>query len=156
MTKIQEDDFLKYGCGSRSLIKLAAIHNKTITQEDFCKRFEHHFPKPETEYGGTITSTLIYIAICLGMCSEHADTLVSPELAKKAFLENMTRGIFLLTEKAKDKNGCLGDFNHCRLLLNWTNDTLLVWQTNPDGKEFEMIVREAELGEQRAHFVLLY
>ena len=156
MTAEQILDFNKFGCGSRCLMKLSELYGKPINKEEFCQKFSTYFPYPETQYGGTVVSSLIDIARHMGICNGFADTSVDPELCKAAFLNRQTRGVFLITEREKDKNNEICINHHCRLLLNWEDDKLLVWHPNPDGTEREMTLEKEQLPERLANFVLLY
>ena len=51
MTEVQTTQWNQYACTSRSLVKLANMHNISISDDEFAVRFEQYFPDREKSYG---------------------------------------------------------------------------------------------------------
>jgi hypothetical protein len=65
MTRQQEEQFNKFGCVARCIIKAAEIKGQPITNDAFCDRFATLFP--ENEYGGLLTSQIVEVIREIGL-----------------------------------------------------------------------------------------
>ena len=151
MTSEEESEFLKFGCVSRSIIKLCELRNIPISADDFVDRFRDKFDP--NHFGALHVDGFCFVVRDLQLCGSVA-ALRDIELIKQ-FLGQSSLGIFLLTDRRYDFEHLF----HTRLVLGMAKqgeeEGLIVSNPIQDGRVVDHFLSFESLERQLAHFLLL-
>jgi len=154
MTPAQTEQFDQNGCASRCIIKLAELHKKPISQDEFVLRFENRFPLWKTHCGLLGASGIIDVCRSLQLCRE-AEAFRSYKRVGQIYDETRSAGIFLLTERCWLDT--TKDFFHCSLILDHANGVWHVWSPAENGEVVDAPSVTTQFLEDRlAHFLVLF
>ena len=155
MTAEQKEQFDKFGCVSRCIIKLMEWHHKPITADEFVARFYPRFPHWVEACGLLSMSDIIDICRELQI-ARHANTYRDRAVVL-GFLQGVrTSGVFMFSERAF--NGASDKIYHCSL-VGYTNQRFRVWSPCTNGIFVEGELENAAFDEMvdkgLAHFLVL-
>jgi len=139
-----------YSCASRCLIKLAEMHGKPISNDDFRAKFGHLFPP--LQEGLTNTAEQIEIAKGLGLCNS-ALALRDQRKVKDLMTKKQQRGVLVLTDRHPHDNNA--DLFHCRLLCGGDDTNVKLFSPFQDGTAPILPDTWANLEKQLVHFIVL-
>jgi hypothetical protein len=122
MNATQRQQWDDYACMSKALIKSASVKGIQLTEDDFCRRYESDFPRPQTHYGGLILSRFYKIAIDIGL-GRDMDLFCHHENAKEYFDRGLS--VFVVSELHLDPKRC-DPFNHTSALLDIDDQSFTV------------------------------
>jgi hypothetical protein len=165
MTPEEKSDFAKFGCVSRSIIKLCDVKGLTISDDDFVERYRGLFV-PE-KFGALTVDRICDIVRDLAFCS-FLDSVRDSCLILKKFRNHQedktpSNGVFLLS----DKNDQGEYIFHCRLVLGGVTqmrgdptsptkiDCLLLFDPISDGSVREYWISLADLERELPHYLVL-
>jgi hypothetical protein len=155
MTDAQKQQFDKFGCVSRCIIKLTEWHQKPITADDFVARFYGRYPH-WVEVCGLLSMSDI-IDICRELqIARHANTYRDIAVVRGFLHGVMTSGVFMFSER--DFTGVGEKIYHCSL-VGYTNQRFRVWSPTADGRFVEGELEDSAVYEMTdkglAHFLVL-
>ena len=143
----EDEQFNLFGCGSRCIIKLAELHNKPVSRQEFIDRFRDLFPL--NHIGLTNTAEQIEMAKGLGLCRTACAFRIR-EYVVDEYVSRRTSGVFLLT----DRNEESAHLFHCRLVLGVTANHVRLFSPFQDGSDLELDTTWSDLEIQEPHFLV--
>ena len=153
MTDAQKQQFKKFGCTSRCIIKLTELRGHPITADDFVYRFIPCFPQWSVDgrCGLLAVSDMIDVCRALGI-ARHAHTFQDTDKVREFMQGGVAEGVFLLTERYFEG---LDDGSHCSLVRS-IGDRVRIWSPADDGQDMDDLPMSFDtLSKSLAHFLVL-
>jgi hypothetical protein len=143
MTPEQQQQFDRFGCVPRCIIELAKTKGHSITDDEFCARFDSFFPDRDNQYGMLLTSQIAEVIKGLGMGRHFLTFRRYPAIVSR--FGQGQRDILVLSEIDLYANN---ENDHCSLLKEIDEQHFRLWTPLSDQRhdepDFEASVWEAK------------
>jgi len=146
MTADQRRRFNEYGCVSRCIIKLAKTKGNSITDDEFCAKFDRRLFLNWERYGMLLTSQIVEVIKDLRLGRHFLTFRRYPAIVSR-FREGQTDIlVFSEIDLRENENGCV---DHCSLLREIDDQHFKLWIPWKDGSNSERNL-EARLWDDKA------
>src|SRR5438105_4150656 len=134
MTADQRKRYNEYGCVSRCIVELSKAKELSITDDEFCERFDRRFFLNWERYGMLLTSQIAEVTRELGVGRQFLTFRRYPAIVSR-FNDGQT-GIFVFSE-IDLREGHHGCNDHCSLLREIDDHRFKLWIPWQDGSNSE-------------------
>lgn len=135
MTSDQQEQFNRFGCIARCMIKLAEIKGRAITKEAFCTQFNGLFLNP-TQYGLLLTSQIVDVIRRLDLGQHFQSFRRYCEI--DSLFNNEHRSILVFSEINIIDPTATDLVKHCSLLVAINHRDFRIWTPLNDGSDQEL------------------
>jgi hypothetical protein len=143
-----EQNFNKYGCVSRCLIKLAELKGRPITPKQFCEKFGILFTNPQ-QPGLLVTSQILNVIRDLSLAQNFIVSRRYEAILWEHNHENKDVLVFSETWNGVEES------KHCCLLSCINATTFTLWNPVDDGGDMETLLRKCAWESFSCHGVVL-
>lgn len=140
LTAEQIDQWNKYSCQSRSLMRVSELAGNPITRDQFCARFAHLFIYPKM-FGMLDQNGFEEVVKSLGLASSVKPGGSYDEVKDKF---NSDGRQVVLFSTVDIKPGGTGELSHCSVLTKMDENGFKIWSACQSGGEFTMDFAKAD------------
>ena len=133
MTFPQIEQWNKYACLARCLLRSAPTTGASLTRDEFCSRFEHLFHDRTTRYGQLDAQAFFTVLTPLGFPSSVSE---STDLFQVGSAFNRDKKRVLVMSEVDLSPGRTNLINHCSVLTSIDSaSSFSVWTPDQDGSD---------------------
>lgn len=129
----EESAVNEHSCALACVVSLSRDRGVIVTQNDLIAQYTPQIPKWQATPGLlTVTETIGFLRILLN--AKACVITDKKDECLRLLQEADTIGGFVITKKYWDQNGNLADYNHCKRIVGFSGDGLLLMNPKQHGQ----------------------